>query len=160
MNSEDDANLNWATSIDTVAATSLGIEGRALFDVGTSQEPGTSSAPTPTAMREGRGAAPLSICLIGSITNMFEWYPLACDDSPTSQASGAITFGGASLGPQDTSRAPQPPGILHATRKDGALANSQDELDELEEEIDFHEKVDGESCPVERFLKMRTDKNF
>ena len=82
MNSEYDANLNWATSMDTVAATSLGIEGWALFDVGTSEELGTPSASSSTAVRDGRGAAPLLICLIGSSTNMFEWYPLACADPP------------------------------------------------------------------------------
>ena len=91
MNSEYDANLNWATSIDTVAATSLGIEGWALFDVGTSEEAWTSSGTTSTTVREGRGAAPLSMCLIGSCTNMFKWYPLACADPPRPQASGAIT---------------------------------------------------------------------
>ena len=56
MYAEYDTNLDWATHIDTVAATGLGIEGWALYDVGTLDEPGTSSTSS-TAVREGRGGA-------------------------------------------------------------------------------------------------------
>ena len=38
MNSEYGSNLDWATGIETVAATSLGVEGWALHDVGTLEE--------------------------------------------------------------------------------------------------------------------------
>ena len=81
MNADHGANPDWATHIDIVAATSLGIEGWALYDIGTLDEPGTSSTSS-TAVREGRGAAgrgsaPLSILLRG-----IESYPLACVDPP------------------------------------------------------------------------------
>jgi hypothetical protein len=38
MNSEYGSNLDWATNIETVAATSLGVEGWALHDVGTLED--------------------------------------------------------------------------------------------------------------------------
>ncbi len=44
MNSEYGSNLDWATSIETVAATSLGVEGWALHDVGALEEEPSSSS--------------------------------------------------------------------------------------------------------------------
>ena len=97
MNSEYNANLDWATNIDTVVATSFGIEGWALCDVEPLDGPGTSSTSSSTdvregrgvAGREGRGAVPLSIRSPGSSTNTIARYPLACVDPPRSQASGS-----------------------------------------------------------------------
>ena len=106
MNSEYDANLNWATNIDTVAATRLGIEGWALFDVGSLEEPGTFSTSLSTAVGEGRGAARLSICLPSSSTNMFDWYPSSLRRS--SQATGVcftVSSRGNSLSARNRRRA-------------------------------------------------------
>ena len=71
MNAEYGSNLDWATHIDTVTATSLGIEGWALYDVGTLDEPEISSSTSSTTWAHqahgiferrgdaGRGAVPL-----------------------------------------------------------------------------------------------------
>ena len=49
MNFQYDLNLGWATHIDTVAATSLGIEGWALYDVGTLEDDRSSSSMSSTS---------------------------------------------------------------------------------------------------------------
>ena len=115
------------------AATSLGIEGWALYDVGTLDEPGTSSTSS-TAVCEGRGDAgrgvvPIWISSLGSSTDMFDWYPLTCADPPRPQASAAITCSRASPRPGDTAGAPQ-------------LHHLQDES--LQDEITLYKHDDDE----------------
>ena len=48
-NSEYGLNLDWATNIETVAATSLGVDGWALHDVGTLEEERSSSSTSSTS---------------------------------------------------------------------------------------------------------------
>ena len=80
---------------------------------------------------------------------------------------------GSSTRPGNTAGAPQIPGILHATRKGGAWAESEDELGRrwasrksmeigecIQGEIDFYEKVECDLCPVVFFSKMTTHKKF
>ena len=57
MNSVHGANFNWATNIETVAATSLGVEGWALHDVGTLEEERSSSSTSSTSGWQQAGAA-------------------------------------------------------------------------------------------------------
>ena len=83
-----DVGRDYITSIETVANSSLGIDGWALFDVGLAEDSGAAA--------EVGGAVPLSICLIGSSTNMFEWYSLASADPPRPHASGSVSVAGAS----------------------------------------------------------------
>ena len=98
MDAEYGANLDWATHIDIVAATSLDIEGWALYDVGILDEPGTSStsSTSSTAVREGRGAsgrgsAPIPLLLRGT-----EWYPPAQTCLATIIVGGGLGGSGAS----------------------------------------------------------------
>ena len=56
MNCEYGMDLEWASGVDEVAATSLGVEGWALYDVATFEEPWTSPSTSSSAYASSTGA--------------------------------------------------------------------------------------------------------